>query len=694
MGNNREQLSVRGRGLTRALNVFIFVILTILIASCSDSDNNTTNTTPEQPPVFGAPPPESEGPTFLETHYRTGHNSYSGNLHEGYRGSIIQQLDAGLRFVELDIHLRFNDEGNVVFKVGHDGPGNQVDYTNGNPDSDDCQEWISVVKDWVDNNQPTEPVILAFDWKSGFDKDNEEDKLAIRTLHGYFTNNTDDTYLYPKDFDTEKKISIYNKRIMVLLSGKESAREYYLGHYCSSDCTSSNDNASTLSVAQMFVEYQPDNDKVLTGNEGELFYARAFKSGGCDWAKDMEGNHFSRLWLLTSPCEWNDIEPPPKVPNLPATNLPYFGWYARYTGPDLLNVIPDFEFETIDWRTYDYPRKGSNPDVAVNNLGHVVEVHKSQNKDQLYYSIGNISEDGNSIEWDTENQNYTHGTTPSVAIVDHLNDNNQLLLVEVHVDGGDNLYYCFGLIDTKELDGKRILTGTITWQGENWTQYDNFGEPEHGEHPSVAINEDNMVVEVHEGPNNKLWYKVGSSDGEKISWGPNYIARNYNTGVRPTVALRGNLVFEAHNSSNHYLWCQIGLLNASAKFIEWKWENPDPDKKNEPTYPLPIDESGSKYPSVALYSDGAVEAHKDDDGGVWWRMGKTSNSLMAVGPTTRIQSVDSGWTYQSHPPPGASGTKISIDASDTHVVLAYIADDSDIYYVVGNLPGLETAINP
>lgn len=43
---------------------------------------------------------------FASATFRATHNSYSGNL-GGTRGSIVSQLDAGVRFLELDIH----DEG-------------------------------------------------------------------------------------------------------------------------------------------------------------------------------------------------------------------------------------------------------------------------------------------------------------------------------------------------------------------------------------------------------------------------------------------------------------------------------------------------------------------------------------------------------------------------------------------------------
>jgi len=660
MGKIRGRTASVPRGLIRAVAVLIFIFLPFLVTSCSDSDSTTT--TPR--------PPEGDTLSFLKAHYRVSHNSYSGNLDDGYRGSIIQQLDAGLRFVELDIHWEF-DNGTVSFILGHSDPRQYVDRTHGNPYSYDAKDWVSKLKDWVQNNQPKEPVILAFDWKTDFNKNHAEDKEAIETLHSYFMDES--IYLFPKDFDAEN-IFAYKGRVMVVLSGNENARNYYLGTHSFSDLKSyAADNS--LPVAHMFVEYQDGNDSDL---EGQLFYARKFEDGGCGWAEKYTGEHFTRLWLLTSPCEWANTEGGLNGPNLPATNFPYFGWYARYT--DDLKVIPDFEFKTIEWHKYDSPRKGSNPDVAVNNLGHVVEVHKSQSEDQLYYSVGSISGDGKSIDWDEEfhDQNYTHGTTPSVAIVDHLNDKGELLLVEIHEDGKQNLYYRFGLIST---DNEGKLKGKIIWQGENFIHYDD------GNHPSVAINEDKMVVEVHEGSDYDLWYNVGGFDEQgTFSWGNKVSTRNYNTaGKRPTVALHGNLIFEAHYNASFppsawtdTLWCQIGSLNAADKKIDW--ENPDSKNSDKATFPYPIDEIGSLYPSVALYSNGAVEAHKDGDG-IWWRMGKTNNSVMAVGPTKRIQSL----LFGSDHPPGASGTQISIDASDTHVVLAYISGDSNIYYMVGGL---------
>ena len=55
------------------------------------------------------------------TRFRTTHNSYSG----GARGSLPQQLDRGIRCLELDFHDNgYQEVGD--YRVGHLKPGSEV----------------------------------------------------------------------------------------------------------------------------------------------------------------------------------------------------------------------------------------------------------------------------------------------------------------------------------------------------------------------------------------------------------------------------------------------------------------------------------------------------------------------------------------------------------------------------------------
>src|ERR1700712_2672723 len=68
---------------------------------------------------------------FASAVFRATHNSYSGNI-GGARGSIGQQLDGGVRYVELDVWSG-SYAGTGDYQIGHGSAGDQVDHTGGNP---------------------------------------------------------------------------------------------------------------------------------------------------------------------------------------------------------------------------------------------------------------------------------------------------------------------------------------------------------------------------------------------------------------------------------------------------------------------------------------------------------------------------------------------------------------------------------
>jgi len=80
--------------------------------------------------------------TYNRAYFRASHNSYSG----GERGTLVAQLDAGVRQIELDFHD--NDYEEQGFRVGHGSPGSEVDHSSPNPASDSLEDWMMVVSDW------------------------------------------------------------------------------------------------------------------------------------------------------------------------------------------------------------------------------------------------------------------------------------------------------------------------------------------------------------------------------------------------------------------------------------------------------------------------------------------------------------------------------------------------------------------
>ncbi|MFH1160421.1 MAG: phosphatidylinositol-specific phospholipase C domain-containing protein [bacterium] len=571
----------------------IFMLVFTLFVSSGCKKNEDTG--PPDPPGL------DDTTLFINASFRASHNSYCGNIDDGHRASIHQQLDAGLRFVEFDIH-----HSGTSFSVGHSGAGDAVDHSHGNPASNNLPDWVSVVATWSRNNQGHIPVILALDMKADFSKE------ELVRLNKLLSDTLGDRLFMSRDFKPSRRLNELAGRVMVVLSGNFDARERYSKF--------KNDSL------KCFVEYQKGDPRL----QGELFYAA--KSPNCSWVHDerLKGK-FVRLWDVTN----GDCQKP--APNLPASNSPYFGWYARYC--EDIHVVPDFGFSTVSWLAEQSHDKGFGVDCAVNSSGFIVEVHQSQNNpNELWYNTGKLSTDGKSIQWfsvSNSSRNYDTGDHPSVAI------NDAGIVVEVHGSENNNdLYYRTGTLE--------INTGVI-----NWLQHKKHDE---GEKPSAAINNDNMVVEVHQAPSSgELWYNVGKVDPDgTIIWGANAGYRNYTTGYSPSVALQGNQILEAHNSSEHYMWCIIGLLNPTEKKIDWK------DAHGNNTYTYPCEEQESLYPDVALNAQSSVEVHRSTHG-LWWRPGKTSNTVMAWG-----KSLQEASTY----------TEPSV-AMNTNFVLMYYNDASD-----------------
>ena len=98
------------------------------------------------------------------TNFAATHNSYSGNI-AGSRGTIPQQLDAGIRFIEYDIHLG-DYARNGDYQIGHGSPGSQVDHTPPNPASNDFADWLRMLAAWSDAHPQHAPIALGLDAKN------------------------------------------------------------------------------------------------------------------------------------------------------------------------------------------------------------------------------------------------------------------------------------------------------------------------------------------------------------------------------------------------------------------------------------------------------------------------------------------------------------------------------------------------
>ncbi|RSN04828.1 hypothetical protein DMB42_28940 [Nonomuraea sp. WAC 01424] len=144
---------------------------------------------------------------------------------------------------------------------------------------------------------------------------------------------------------------------------------------------------------------------------------------------------------------------------------------------------------------------GSNPAVAANNRGQVVEVHDSGDG-VLWYWTGTYGADGR-VSW-LRHGRYDNGVTPAVA----LSDNGDL--VEVHQSqNATTLWYRVGRLGAD---------GEITWSASR--QYDN------GVLPTVRFTDagGTRLREIHRSQsNNQNWQWTGALDGGAmtVAWSGN-----------------------------------------------------------------------------------------------------------------------------------------------------------------------------
>jgi hypothetical protein len=156
------------------------------------------------------------------------------------------------------------------------------------------------------------------------------------------------------------------------------------------------------------------------------------------------------------------------------------------TQPVLVDVGYDRDVSlAVSWNGRDgvYFDNGDAPSAAINDDREVISLHKAGPHDgRLFYNAGRVEIDEQSNQarikwWKQGGTKFDAGTNPSRPFV-AMNDAG--LIVSVHQDRGDNLYYNLGALNP--------FDETVTW----WTRGGiSFGE---GILPTVALNNQNVVA--------------------------------------------------------------------------------------------------------------------------------------------------------------------------------------------------------
>lgn len=157
--------------------------------------------------------------------FRASHNSYSGDI-RGARGAVRAQLDAGVRFVELDLHPPAAPGGD--FRLGHRAPGDEVAAGGGNPASTALRDWLAVVAAWARGRAAAAAVVtVGLDFKVAAG--------PLQALNDALREELGELLVTPREFralaaghEDGPTLDALKGRVMVVLSGHEKSRTEYM----------------------------------------------------------------------------------------------------------------------------------------------------------------------------------------------------------------------------------------------------------------------------------------------------------------------------------------------------------------------------------------------------------------------------------------------------------------------------------
>jgi hypothetical protein len=214
--------------------------------------------------------------------------------------------------------------------------------------------------------------------------------------------------------------------------------------------------------------------------------------------------------------------------------------------------------QTLQWSSSAKYGTGDQPSVSMNSSGVVIEVHKSQNYNTLYYHVGKLNRSNGVVTWGKSQflSTKTEVRSPSVAITQNSN------VIIVFDDGRLHLRYMTGYLNpTGSVDQPlNIVISDL--------QYDT------GRTPQISVNASGTLIEVHQ--NNasacKLFYRTGYVDPEtnlpNITWTSGTQGIEYEIGNSPHISLDDESEFvEVHREKSgtnlHYRRGSISNNQAS-----------------------------------------------------------------------------------------------------------------------------------
>ena len=176
-----------------------------------------------------------------------------------------------------------------------------------------------------------------------------------------------------------------------------------------------------------------EKDLKLSYSLGVVEFDEEKKSASMSWkrvGKEYDSGCFAGISM-------NDKGQVVEVHNSPSTNTL---WYNCGTVVGL-----EEKGGRIEWKKNEKYDSGLRPRVCLHSSGFVMEIHKSENWQQIHYHVGFLNEDSSSISW-KPSVSLHKGALPSIS----LSPNGTLLQVHQSSEGSKSVYYSLGSVDVPQ----------------------------------------------------------------------------------------------------------------------------------------------------------------------------------------------------------------------------------------------------
>jgi hypothetical protein len=319
--------------------------------SDSDSDSDSDADTDSDSDA-DADADADTSPPYDQVVFRSTHNSYTG--HE--KGAITEQLDAGVRQIELDFHdFQYTTYG---YRVGHSAPGSEVDTTAPNPVGIELGSWLQVIAEWSGEHPAHAPIHVLLNIKGDMTDNRKTSEGSFVALNLLLVEHFGERLYWSSDFTgVWPSVDSLRGRIVVGLTGEETttSRRAYIRDLGTDPAVAMNDHGQVIEV------------------------------------------HKSE-----------------------ARNLL---WY--WTG----QMRPD---GSVEWLHHGEYGTGREPAIALNNDGWFVEVHRSHADSDLWSWTGTIDSDGDLVF--THNEEFDAGRVPTIRF----DDLDGTTLREIHLSSSED----------------------------------------------------------------------------------------------------------------------------------------------------------------------------------------------------------------------------------------------------------------